>query len=352
MTDALLNEHKLAWHPERLAEWMRDRSTVYPIYVEVGLTNHCNHNCVFCSFDYARGGQQIDVESLCVALADMAGEGVRAVMFCGEGEPLLHPKAARIVQSAHSFGLDVAVNTNGTPLTEATAKAILPCLSWIRFSINAGSASTYATVHGCPPEHFWKAIHSIKMARDMKHALKLPVTIGTQSVLLQANEKEIISLAHMMKEIGVDYYTFKPMTGHPKRKGEMPQNCEAHAVEELNCAVESLQSDKFRVYIRENSFGNLPNKRPYSECYGIDLMIYIGADGTIWPCSNFLGDYDYAYGNISEGFVNVWTGRRREEVNRKINEGKLAGCRQICRQDQINRYLWRLKAIPEHVNFI
>ena len=41
-----VDNHKLMYHPERVTEW-RERKDCYPIYVEIGPTNACNHRCIF-----------------------------------------------------------------------------------------------------------------------------------------------------------------------------------------------------------------------------------------------------------------------------------------------------------------
>ena len=138
--------HRLIFHPRRVVDWLENR-TVYPIYMELGLTNRCNHRCVFCGLDWVeRGRVEIDGGVLESAIRDLARCGVKSVMFAGEGEPLLHPSACEFIRFAKESGLDVSLNTNGALLTEAIARRCLPFLSWIRISLDAGTAGTYSTV--------------------------------------------------------------------------------------------------------------------------------------------------------------------------------------------------------------
>ena len=39
--------HKLMYHVDEVSRWLKG-DVVAPIYVEIGLINSCNHNCVFC----------------------------------------------------------------------------------------------------------------------------------------------------------------------------------------------------------------------------------------------------------------------------------------------------------------
>ena len=46
-----MDSHKLIYHPHRVSEWLKGEN-IYPIELEVGLTNACNHRCIFCAVDY------------------------------------------------------------------------------------------------------------------------------------------------------------------------------------------------------------------------------------------------------------------------------------------------------------
>src|SRR5262245_28209595 len=47
------------------------------------------------------------------------------VVFCGMGEPLLHPKAAEYAGRATAAGLEVHLSTNGSLLDETTGRAVV-----------------------------------------------------------------------------------------------------------------------------------------------------------------------------------------------------------------------------------
>ena len=46
-----ISNHKLMYHPKRVAEW-KEKEDCYPLYIEIGLTNSCNHRCIFCALDF------------------------------------------------------------------------------------------------------------------------------------------------------------------------------------------------------------------------------------------------------------------------------------------------------------
>ena len=49
----------------------------------------------------------------------------------------------------------------------------------------------------------------------------------------------------------------------------------------------------------------------------------------------------------------MWAGARRREVLAFLERGwDLGACRDVCRLDECNRYLWRLRHPRPHDNFI
>ena len=61
---------------------------------------------------------------------------------------------------------------------------------------------------------------------------------------------------------------------------------------------------------------------------------------------NYIDDKEYEYGNIYENkFRDIWE-------NKQMIKPDLDKCRTICRIDNCNRYLHRLKNPDKHENFI
>ncbi len=51
-----MDSHKLIYHPETVSRWLKGEN-IYPIEMEIGLTNACNHRCIFCAVDYINTSQ-------------------------------------------------------------------------------------------------------------------------------------------------------------------------------------------------------------------------------------------------------------------------------------------------------
>jgi MoaA/NifB/PqqE/SkfB family radical SAM enzyme len=202
MEDKLrIDGHKLNYHPDRIMPWVKGKD-IYPVYVEIGPTSICNHRCIFCALDYTGyKGKLMDTQVLLNALTEMGKKGVKSIMFGGEGEPTLHKDFSLLVEHAKKNGLDVAITTNGVPFTRKMAESCLPHLSWIKFSIDAGTPETYAKIHGTKAEDFEILMRNIKDCVEIKKMMNLSVKIGTQALLIEENAEEMIVLAERLKRL-------------------------------------------------------------------------------------------------------------------------------------------------------
>lgn len=346
-----VDNHKLIYHPERVAEWLKT-GDCFPVYVEIGLTNRCNHRCVFCALDwFEKKYVDIDTEVIKKALRDMAASGVKSVMFAGEGEPLMHRDITEIVPYARKVGLDVAITTNGVLFDEKKLDIILPCLSWARFSVDAGTSSTHKMIHQGGSKDFEKIIDNLRYAVALKKEKNLKVVIGVQFLLIPDNYDDLIPFITTFKEIGVDNVQIKPYSQHPLSKNRF---CiEYGKYQGIEEDIKKFSSPKFQAIFRSRTAERLMQKRDYEECYGMPFFTLIESDGSVIPCMMFYQNPDFSYGNLNEkSFSEIWNGDKRKAVLEKLTKNAIEHCRDGCRLDAINRYLSQLKNPHAHVNFI
>lgn len=349
--DIRMDSHKLIYHPARVAAWLKGE-TIYPIELEVGLSGACNHRCIFCAVDY------MEYKPVFLSLKVMADnlkicgqKGVKSVIYAGEGEPLLNPNAPEIFNLTKENGIDAALSTNGVLLTEEKASACLKSLTWVRFSIAGATEKTYSTIHRAKPGDLTKALANMESAVAVKRRQKLPVTLGAQMLLLPENKAEVIELAKIMREIGLDYFTVKPFSQHPSSKAKI--NVDYSEAAEIWRELHNYETEDFKIYFRSQSIENLTQKKSYDECHGLPFMAHITASGDVCPCVVFM-DGDFCYGNINEEtFDKIWESERAREIRSRFSREFISKyCRQNCRLDEMNKYLHTLKNPGGHVNFI
>ncbi len=349
-----IDSHKLIYHPKRVNDWIEGKN-IYPIYVEISTTNACNHRCVFCAFDFTgHKSVYLDSKILTDRLYEMGKLGVKAIMYAGEGEPLLHKDINNIILSTKDAGIDVAITTNGVLLNKELVDNTLKRISWIKVSIDAGTKETHSHIHRTKEEDFDKVLENLMYTVKVRNNNKLKTKIGVQFLLLPDNEEEVKLLVSKIKEIGVDYIVIKPYSQHLLSKTTIYKDIKynnQYLVEELD----KYNDDKFNVVFRSDTMDNWNvGKHNYDKCLALPFWAYIDSNGNVCGCFNYLGNENFNYGNINNNtFEEIWDGdKRKTSLKWTDSELDVSQCRINCRMNKINEYLWNLKHPIEHVNFI
>lgn len=358
-----IDSHKLIYHPERVEEWNKAyenwdmAKSIYPIYMEVSPIGMCNHRCIFCALDYmGYENRSLNKDVLKERLSEMAELGVKSIMFAGEGEPTLWKPLPEILDYCTEVGIDTALTTNMVPFTDKNIDVILRNCSWVKTSINAGTAETYSHVHKTKSDDFDRVMTNFKMCVEKRKERGYSCTIGAQMILLPENAHESVSLAEKLKAIGINYLVIKPYSQHLFSITRKYEDLNYRSYLEIKKQLKHLNGDGFNVIFRIRTMNKLLEaSRGYSCCFATPFFwAYIMSDGSVYGCSAFLGDNKFNYGNIHDtGFKKIWEGDKRKANYEYIkSELSIEKCRINCRMDEINRYLWRLKNPPVHVNFI
>lgn len=350
-----IDSHKLHLHPQRVAEW--DASgDAYPIYMEVSPVGACNHRCTFCGVDFmGYQNRRLELAVFERLLPELGKLGLKSIMFAGEGEPLLHPDIAAITAATKTAGIDVSFTTNATLLKPALAEKLLPLTSWIKTSINAGTAATYAKIHRTKEADFDRVLANMSAAVDLKRRNGWRCTLGLQAVLLPENWDEMEILAQTARDIGLDYLVVKPYSQHTQGIQDAYAGMRYDAANALAERLATYATATFKPLVRLNTMRKWDEgQRPYQRCLALPFWSYIDAGGEVWGCSIYMKDERFRYGNVTtQSFQEIWQGElRRRSQDFVHNRLDISGCRVNCRMDEINRYLWELKHPQDHANFI
>lgn len=350
-----IDSHKLIFHPHRVVQWL-DGKTIYPVYLEISPSGTCNHRCTFCAKDYMGYRPNfLDTGILLKRLTEMGALGVASVMYSGEGEPLLHPDIAEIMAHTVSAGIDAAMSTNGVLLTGELAEQIIPLMSWIKISINAGTTDSYASIHGTKTDDFEQVMENIISAARLIKEKDLACTLGTQALLLPENADEMVLLAERVKAAGASYLVIKPYSQHHKSHTQKYANIDYAPYLKLSERLQQFDDTHFSVIFRMNTIAKINrSERGYKRCLALPFWAYMDSEGNVWGCNSHLGDERFLYGNIcEETFNDLWMGgKRRLSLDCVAKELDPENCRMNCRMDEINHYLWELTHPSRHINFI
>jgi len=357
MSNLFLDGTKLFYHLDSLYNWSKNIDFP-PVHIEISPTNACNYRCKFCYADFTgHKGIKIDKHVFIRLMKDLGEIGVKSCLLAGDGEPTLVKDCIDAIRIGKESGVDMAFNTNGVLFDENWANETLSYLTWIRFSLMAATPDIFATVHGTSKRFFSKVLKNISKCVEIKSNNKLDTTIGIQQVLLPENAHEVLELAKISKDIGVDYFVLKPFSLH---EGNNNYKNGISAVElrdkheELFHKAESLSDDNFSCLIRWNTFKD-DGIRTYDRCLGLPFIAQIAADSHVYTCCPFFYRDIYSYGNLKEkNFKEIWFSDKAKKIRKDISENLDVHkeCMSYCRHHQVNIKLWELKKPPDHLNFI
>ncbi|MBF0141308.1 MAG: radical SAM protein [Magnetococcales bacterium] len=365
MSDAYkLDSHKMIYHPRRTADVLEAKGKwdkgchIYPIYVELSPIGACNHRCLFCAVDYVGyHPDRLDLDIMRQRFPEMARLGVKSVNFAGEGEPMLHKAIAPMIHAAKTGGLDTSLTTNASILPHDFIDLALPCLSWLKVSINAGTAPTYAAIHRTKEGDFAKVTEHMQAMVAAKRTHHLTCVLGAQALLLPDNAHEMETLAHLCRNIGMDYLVVKPYSQHLSSGNWRYETIDYSQFLDLGERLRRLSTPTFSLVFREHTMKKtLDTTNRYDRCYATPfLWAHIMATGVVSGCSAYLMDQRFEYGNIHHNtFEEIWQGAKRQEGMRFVSEQlDIKECRLNCRMDEVNRYLHAIATqSPPHINFI
>jgi MoaA/NifB/PqqE/SkfB family radical SAM enzyme len=300
-------------------------------------------------------------------LDDAAEIGVKAISFVSDGESTCSPHLYDAIAHGKAKGLDMALGTNGYLLKDDKLEAMLPDLTYLRFNISAGERARYNEIMGCKPDAYDKVLETIRKCVAIKKKRKLPVTIGLQMVLMPQFADQVMPLARLGKELGVDYLVIKHCSDD--ETGVLKVDYSKYfAMESLLKEAEALSDDKYFVKAKWSKIMS-GGGRCYSKCFGPPFIIQLSGSGLVAPCGMLFNDkYNkYHIGNIAEKrFKDIWKSERYWEVMNLIASDKFDArtmCGTLCLQHKVNEFLWEVKEKkgklpprpveePMHKNFI
>jgi MoaA/NifB/PqqE/SkfB family radical SAM enzyme len=350
-----IDSHKLIYHIPRVYDWLKGRN-IYPLYMEISPVGSCNHRCVFCAYDFiGYPNRKLDRDRLLAFIDEVKEAGIKSLLYAGEGEPLLHPDIGDIIAHSKNSGVDVGLFTNGQLLKEELAGAILPSLTFVRFSFNGGTKENYADIHKVKPEIFERVVANIKKASEIKKKESLGVDIGVQYVLLPENIDYLIDAVKTLKDTGIGYFVIKPFVQQSHLQSyRIGEQLDLNNIENILTEAESLSSEDFVVIARRESFEGY-GKRTYRHCYGTSFVSVLNSAGDIATCLPYLDKDDFILGNIyKSGFGYIWLEERRKKIKEYLENGlNVQECPPNCRPNAINEFLWEIKnPSVKHINFV
>ena len=311
----ILDSHKLSYHYDRVKAWELGER-IAPVSVDMALTRACGAMCSFCyaMVQEPQERSSIKTKEALNLLDDFAEIGVRGVSLISDGESTLSKSYVPFIQHAHNIGIDVGNATNGWEWEEKKIDEVLPFLTWVRFTVAAGKAESYAKIMFKDSKYtsvFDRAMKNIKYAVDLKKKLNLKVTLGIQMVLLPEFKDEILPFADLAINLGVDYGVIKHCSDD--EFGTLGVDYSKYEeMHELLKKAEEKSNNKTKIIIKWSKIQNkgLPS---YNRFYGPQFLLQISGSGLVAPSGMFFNARysKFHIGNfVDERFKDIFTSDR------------------------------------------
>ncbi len=348
--------HKLLWHLDRVNQWQKGER-ITPLHIELGITTGCNLACKFCYgiiMWRTSAEKRFDMpkEAILRLFKDAKGIGVKSITLIGEGENTLNPHFYDILDYARKINLDLALATNAVEFKKEKIKDMLEALTYMKINIGAATPESYLSLHG--RNKFADVIKNIKTCVETKKKYGLKTTIGMQMVLMEENIKDIIPMAKLGKELGVDYLIVKPCSDTPDKRIKAPSEKYLDLMD-IYKKAETYSDNNYTVIVKWKKLSNL-GLNEFKTCYGTQFIIAINGKGDVGPCGHLLGDRikEFTMGNIiKQSLKDIVSSERYWQIQKKVQTLDVnRECESNCLHCYINQFLEQLKNPPDHINFV
>lgn len=170
----------------------------FPRYMNIELTNICNHKCWFCSHQYMRRKKtQIDPNFFFRIVKEAFELGAREIGVFSGAESLACRRLEEYVAYCRDIGFEyIYITTNGSLATPARFKDLIDAgISSIKFSINGGTRESYAKSAGV--DDFDKVIENIRFCAEYRKSLAVPPKLFISFVETPDNKDSFANLVEM-----------------------------------------------------------------------------------------------------------------------------------------------------------
>ncbi len=307
-----------------------------PLYAQIGISDPCNHRCVFCwdhppsereteplkhRFGHERPGL-MSLDTFREVIDDLHDLGTRRIDMIGRGEPLLNKDAVEMVRYAKQRDMVLQLCTNASRLTSDKADGLVEAgLDRINISMNAGTAENYPNVHVTEkPEDY------VRMKANLRHLSDKKLADGVSTPRLRCsfvvNRKNYFEIEEMVRsahEVGAEEARFEHIVVHDLTEDislsrEQYDDLLERAQQARRVADEVGIDTNLKAFIAtvptyiEEEVVTGPKVPPCYVGYYFSLVL---ANGTVMPCCQCNKPVD----QLEEGkrFSDIWKSQKYDD---------------------------------------
>lgn len=326
------------------------------LVIGVGVSDQCNINCVYCfehsplQVEIVPGVAAESVSDAKLSLSafkkladDLVDLGVDYVQFVGRGEPFLNPNLMDMCAYAKKKGLKFRIASNGTLISDTTAKAIvdLDCEE-LNISIGAVNPETYHRLTNAGSgtlEKIFQMLSVLVEYRKSKRGVKPRILLT--NVINSLNFSEIADMVRKGVEIGVDSVGFHRMYSCKRRLKIVdslflsPQHIDLvkkYLIDAMLFAEKNKMETNIPFFLKLLSHEGQRKTMDYiRQAWRMRSCCFVLADGSV-----IAEDFPETLGNINkESFIKIWYSDKyvhmRRDADLIVEKSRSLPCPVFCR---------------------
>lgn len=241
---------------------------------------------------------------------------IKAIVFCGIGEPLLNNSIADMIALAKKRINYVNLITNGTLLTPEKTKEIAKAgLTRLQISFHSSISEAAQKIMGVSKETHNLLHDNIRRAVKIAKKINPKICVALNCVLNRENIGAIHPLIQFASIHGVDEIDFIRMTTMFGRLNDI--NITNSRVE----LTEQIEVNLKKFGLRG---GILANK---GMCPQMWTFVMVHADGEISPCNGIMPHEKIGLGNLlKQDIRDIWHSGKYRELRRMVRLDSLKNC--------------------------
>lgn len=291
-------------------------------HLQLHLTGRCNLGCVHCSVtDGDRSTDELSTMQVFRLIDELVDTGAQSVALTG-GEILLRADALRIAAYA-ADRLHTTMATNGTLITERSARALAGLGVPVQVSLDGATPATHDRIRG--PGAFERTWRGIDLLLESGVGAQLAVCM----TLMRWNLYQVPMLIDLAETRGVAGVRFLPL----QRLGRAAQNWSELGVSAGDygrvygyLCRQAARSDR-EVVVQPTLLGFCPDAPESEPWCGLGRTLAVAPDGGIYPCAMLMRP-EFRLGEVEDASL--------EEALRSARLRKLCAVA-AARRDEIER---------------
>jgi MoaA/NifB/PqqE/SkfB family radical SAM enzyme len=240
------------------------------------------------------------------------------IRYTGSGEPLMHKRTLPSLIAFEQVGIPTALITNGSILTKESATELGRHGTFVRFSIDAANANTYANIRRCSEDKFDMVFTAIETINRTGTTL-----VAVTFLICRENFTQIFEFCTLMKRAGVQIIWLRSLND-PDEFSES----EIIRIKEDIRRVEALNDRHFYVFALQfwiyRKINTLHYRYDDTRCWSRFTKAVIQPNGDVISC---LSHKDFIFGNINDTpFSKIWGEKRHIAFIRSGSKSACSAC--------------------------